>query len=59
MVLKGRDNMEKIIMRLFKKAEKTQGKMVIPKAILNKLGYEFYMEIYEDYIKLIPVGKEK
>lgn len=51
--------MEKIIMRLFKKAEKTQGKMVIPKAILNKLGYEFYMEIYEDYIKLIPVGKEK
>lgn len=49
--------MEKPIMRLMKNAEKTQGKMVIPKMILEQWGTQFYMEIYEDYIKLIPVKK--
>ena len=51
--------MEKPIMRLMKNAEKTQGKMVIPKTILNQWGTQFYMEIYKDHIKLIPIGKDK
>lgn len=51
--------MEKPIMRLMKNAEKTQGKMVIPKAVLNQWGTQFYMEIYKDHIKLIPIRKDK
>ena len=51
--------MEQPIMRLIKNAEKKQGKLVIPKAILNQWGTQFYMEVYEDYIKLIPVRKDK
>lgn len=49
--------MEQPIMRLIKNVEKKQGKVVVPRAALNKWGTQFYMEIYKDHIKLIPVKK--
>lgn len=44
-----------LLMKFLKKAEKAYGKIVIPKMCLDKFGYEYYLEVYEDYIKLVPV----
>lgn len=49
--------MEKPTMILRKNAEKSMNKIVIPKACIQKWGNEFYMEIYNDHIKLIPIKK--
>lgn len=49
--------MEKPTMILQKNAEKSMNKIVIPKACVLKWGNQFYMEIYNDYIKLIPIKK--
>lgn len=46
-----------MIMKLQKNAEKTTNKVRIPQFIIDKWGNQFYMEIYEDHIKLIPVKK--
>lgn len=51
--------MEKPVLVYFKKADKTTNKMIIPKALIEKWGNEFYMEIYEDKIILKPIKKEK
>ena len=51
--------MEKPIMVLQKNADKTTNKMIIPKAIIQQWGNQYYMEIYSDKIVLIPVGKGK
>lgn len=45
-----------MIMRLFKKAD-FQNKVLLPKKIIEKFGKEWYMEIYEDKIILIPAKK--
>lgn len=42
-----------------KNAEKTKNQMIIPKAFIDKYGRQFYMEVYEDYLKIIPVRKDK
>ena len=47
--------MEQPILRLQKNAEATTNKMRIPQQIIDKWGNQFYMEIYKDYIKLIPI----
>ena len=49
--------MEKPIMRFQKKADKTTRKMIIPKAIVEQWGNQFYMEIYKDKIVLLPIKK--
>lgn len=51
--------MEKPIMVFQKNAEKTTNKMIIPKAIIEQWGYQFYMEIYGDKIILKPVTKKE
>ena len=43
--------------RLKKNAEKKTNKMRIPQQIIDKCGNKFYMEIYKDCIKLIPIKK--
>ena len=50
--------MEKPILVYQKNADKTTNKMIIPKAIIEQWGNQFYMEIYENYIKLIPIKKK-
>lgn len=49
--------MEKPIMKLQKNADKTTNKMIIPKAIIQQWGNQFYMEIYSDKIVLRPIKK--
>jgi hypothetical protein len=49
--------MEKPILVFNKKADKTTRKMIIPKAIIEQWGNEFYMEIYQDKIVLRPIKK--
>ena len=50
--------MEQPILRLQKNAEATTNKMRIPQQVINKWGNQFYMEIYKDHIKLIPIKKK-
>jgi len=57
MVSDRRDKMEKPILVYHKKADKTTNKMIIPKALIEQWGNEFYMEIYEDKIILRPIKK--
>lgn len=40
-----------------KNADKIKNMVIIPKSFVDKYGREFYMEVYEDYIKLIPIKK--
>ncbi len=42
-----------------KNADKILNRVVLPKKFIDKFGYQYYMEVYEDYIKLVPVRKEK
>lgn len=46
-----------LLMKFFKKAERTFGKIVLPKYCIEKFGYEYFLEVYEDYIKLVPANK--
>jgi hypothetical protein len=41
-----------------KNAEKIHNRIIIPKFIIKKFGYSYYMEIYKDRIVLIPIEKE-
>lgn len=49
--------MDKPIMVFQKNADKTTNKMIIPKAIIEQWGNQFYMEVYADQIVLIPIKK--
>lgn len=42
-----------------KNADKTKNKMVIPKLFIDKYGYNFYMEVYEDKLVIKPIKKGK
>lgn len=50
--------MERPTLILQKNAEKTLNKVVLPKKFVRKHGYQFFMEVYDDYIKLIPTKRE-
>lgn len=42
-----------------KNADKSLNRIVLPKKFIEKFGYEYYMEVYEDKIILLPVRKDK
>lgn len=48
---------EKPIVTYNKNAEKNKNRVIIPKFFIDKNGREFYMQVFEDYIKIIPVKK--
>jgi hypothetical protein len=52
---KGGVTMEKPILVYQKRTDKTTNKLIIPKAIIEQWGNEFYMEIYQDKIILKPI----
>lgn len=49
--------MEKPTLIIQKNADRTTNKMIIPKYVISKFGNQFYMEIYEDKVILIPIKK--
>lgn len=51
--------MEKPIIVFQKNADKTTNRIIIPKAIIEQWGREFYMEIYQDKIVLKPINNTK
>ena len=52
--------MEEKPMLIFQKnTETTTNKMRMPKFVVEQWGTSYYMEIYNDYIKLIPVKNNK
>ena len=51
--------MEQPILIYQKNADKTTNKMIIPKAVIDKWGNQFYMYIYEYKIVLKPVKIKK
>lgn len=50
--------MEKPILVYQKNADKSTNKMIIPKAIIEQWGNQFYMEIYQNKIVLKPIKKK-
>lgn len=48
---------EKPTIVYLKNTDKRTNKMIIPKAIVQQWGNQFYMEIYQDKIILRPVKK--
>ena len=42
-----------------KNADKALNRVIIPKEFIDKFGREFFMEIYENYIKLVPIKEKK
>ena len=44
---------------IFQKFIDKQHKLVIPKIVVEKLGKQFYMEIYKDKIILRPIKEEE
>lgn len=53
------EDMEKPIIVYQKNVDSTSNKMIIPKKIVEQWGKSFYMEIYQGYIKLVPIKKAK
>lgn len=51
--------MEKQKLILQKNADKKLNRVIIPKFFIDKYGREFYMEVYEDKIILIPVKRKE
>lgn len=51
--------MEQPIIRIKKHADTTTNKMIIPKVAIEKWGNDYYLEIYEDKIILIPINQSK
>lgn len=49
----------KPILIYHKTTERVTRKMIIPKKAVEKFGNEYYMELYEDYIKLVPIKKKE
>ena len=50
----------KLLFRFMKHADREKNRIIIPKFLVDKYGYDFYIEIYDDEtIKLVPVGKGK
>ena len=41
-----------------KNADKALNRIVLPKQFVDENGREFYMEVYENYIKLVPIKKK-
>lgn len=50
--------MEKPILIYEKHADLTTHKMILPQKVVDKWGCDYYMEVYENKIILIPKKKE-
>jgi len=50
--------MKDLIERCFKRIDGFN-RIGIPSVFIKKLGKEFYVELYEDHIKLVPLKKIK
>lgn len=42
-----------------KNADRSRNRVIIPQFFIDKHGLRYYMEVYNDYIKLIPIKENK
>ena len=49
--------MEKPQLIYQKNADKVLNRVILPKKCIEKWGYQYYLEVYETYIKLVPIKK--
>lgn len=42
-----------------KNADKARNRIIIPQFFIDKHGNQFYMEVYDNFIKLIPIKENK
>lgn len=47
----------KMIQKLQKNAEANTNKIRLPKNVIEKMGNQFYMEVYKDKVVLVPIKK--
>lgn len=47
-----------MILKFFKKLD-CRNCINIPKVVVERFGREYYLEIYDNYIKIIPAKSEK
>ena len=50
--------MKNLLERYFKKIDKAN-RIVVPSSVVQRHGNEFYLEMYEDVIVLVPVNIKK
>lgn len=50
--------MEKPIVVYNKHADKEKNRIIIPKVFIDNWGRDYYLEVYKDYIKLVPINKK-
>ena len=41
-----------------KNADKRLNRIMLPKAVIDNWGRSYYMKIYEDHIRLIPIKRK-
>jgi len=46
-------------LRYQKNADPIHNRIIMPKPFIDKYGRSYFMEVYDDYIKLIPTKKER
>lgn len=49
--------MEKPIFIYQKNADKVMNRVMLPKKCVEKWGRAYYLEVFDNYIKLVPVNK--
>ena len=52
------DKEKNVVITYQKNADKIRNRIIIPKFFIDKHGREFYMQIFDNYIKLIHVKKK-
>lgn len=49
--------MEDMILKLQKNVEKNTNRIRLPQQFVDTFGNQYYMEVYKDYIKIVPIKK--
>lgn len=50
--------MEKPIVIYTKHADVEKNRIIIPKVFIDNWGRDYYLEVYKDHLKLIPIKKK-
>lgn len=49
--------MNELILKLQKNVEKNSNRIRLPQSFVDTFGKQYCMEVYKDYIKIIPLKK--
>lgn len=49
---------EEILLKVTRRAD-IQNRFQLPKHLIEKFGRDYYLIVYKDYFKIVPIKKEK